>query len=57
VKLQTLLDSPVVAVGTLDEVCKKIARVQDELGFSYFVMPYGSAPQSLAPIVAPLAGT
>jgi probable F420-dependent oxidoreductase len=57
VKLQTLLDSPVLAIGTLDEVCKKITRVHDELGFSYFVMPYGSAPQNLAPIVAHLAGT
>ena len=56
-KLQTLLDSPVVAIGTLDEVCRKVTRVRDELGFSYFVMPYGSAPQSLAPIVARLAGT
>jgi hypothetical protein len=31
--------------------------LRDELGFSYFVMPYGSTPQSLAPIVARLAGT
>ena len=57
VKLQTLLDSPVVAIGTLDEVCEKVTRVRDELGFSYFVMPYGSAPQSLEPIVARLADT
>jgi probable F420-dependent oxidoreductase len=57
VKLQTLLDSPVVAIGTLDEVCQKLTRVHDQLGFSYFVMPYGSGPQSLAPIVAALAGT
>jgi hypothetical protein len=55
VKLQTLLDSPVVAIGTLDEVCEKVTRVRDELGFSYFVVPYGSAPQSLEPIVARLA--
>jgi hypothetical protein len=57
VKLQTLLDSPVVAIATLDEVCKKMTQVHDELGFSYFVMPCGSAPRSFAPIVAPLAGT
>ncbi|MCV7089011.1 TIGR03621 family F420-dependent LLM class oxidoreductase [Mycobacterium interjectum] len=57
VKLQTLLDSPVVAIGTLDEVCRKLTRVRDELGFNYFVVPYGSAPQSLAPIVGRLAGT
>jgi probable F420-dependent oxidoreductase len=57
VRLQTLLDSPVVAIGTLDEVCEKLVRVRDGLGFSYFVMPYGSAPQTLAPIVDRLAGT
>ena len=57
VKLQILLDSPVVAIGTFDEVCAKVTRLRDELGFSYFVMPYGSTPQSLAPIVARLAGT
>jgi probable F420-dependent oxidoreductase len=57
VKLATLLESPVVAIGTLDEVCQKLTRVRDELGFSYFVMPYGSTPQSLAPIVGRLAGT
>jgi probable F420-dependent oxidoreductase len=57
VKLQALLDSPVVAIGTLDEVCAKLTRVRDELGFSYFVMPYGSAPHSLGPIVGRVAGT
>jgi probable F420-dependent oxidoreductase len=57
VKLQILLDSPVVAIGTFDEVCAKVTRLRDELGFSYFVMPYGSTPQSLAPIVARLAAT
>ena len=57
VKLRALLDSPVVAIGTLDEVCEKLTRVRDKLGFSYFVVPYGSAPQGLAPIVGRLAGT
>lgn len=57
VKLNALLDSPVLAIGTLDEVCKKVTRLRDELGFSYFVMPYGSVPQSFAPIVESLAGT
>jgi probable F420-dependent oxidoreductase len=57
VRLQTLLESPVVAIGTLDEVCDKVTRVRDELGFSYFVMPYGTAPKDLAPIVGRLAGT
>lgn len=56
VQLKALLDSPVVAIGTLDEVCEKLTRTRDELGFSYFVVPYGSAPPSLAPVVARLTG-
>ena len=56
VNLQTLLDSPVVAIGTLDEVCEKLRRVRDTLGFNYFFMPYGSRPQDLAPIVERLTG-
>jgi probable F420-dependent oxidoreductase len=56
VRLQTLLDSPVVAIGTLDEVCEKLRRVRDTLGFNYFFMPYGSRPQDLAPIKERLTG-
>jgi probable F420-dependent oxidoreductase len=57
VRIDALLDSPVVAIGTLDEVCDKLRRVRDTLGFNYFVTPYGATPQSLAPIVARLAST
>ena len=32
VRLQTLLDSPVVAIGTLDEVCEKMTRVRENSG-------------------------
>ena len=32
-----------------------MTRVREKLGFSYFVMPYGSAPQDMAPIVTRLA--
>ena len=56
VHLKTLLDSPVVAIGTLDEVCHKLTSVRDTLGFSYFQMPYGSRPPDLAPIVERLSG-
>ncbi|MFL6087349.1 MAG: TIGR03621 family F420-dependent LLM class oxidoreductase [Mycobacterium sp.] len=56
-RLQTLLDSPVVAIGTLDEVCEKITRLRDSLGFSYFTVPYGSTPQELAPVIKRLTGT
>jgi hypothetical protein len=57
VRVKTLLESPIVAIGTHDEVCEKLRLVRDTLGFSYFVMPYGSKPQDLAPIVAHLTGT
>lgn len=56
VRLKALLESPVVAIGTLDEVCDKIRRTRDSLGFNYFVMPYGSRPEDLAPVVERLAG-
>lgn len=56
VRLQTLLDSPVVAIGTLDEVSEKLWHVRDTLGFNYFFMPYGSRPHDIAPIVERLTG-
>jgi hypothetical protein len=56
VRLKTLLESPVVAIGTQEEVCAKLRHVRDTLGFSYFVMPYGTKPQDLAAIVEQLAG-
>ncbi len=57
VDLQTLLESPVVAVGTLSEVCEKLTRVRNTLGFNYFVTPYAANMEALAPIVARLTGT
>lgn len=55
-RLETLLDSPVVAIGTVDEICAKLRRVRDTLGFSYFQMPYGSRPTDHAAIVERLSG-
>ena len=57
VELQTLLDSPVVAIGTLTEVCEKLTRVRNTLGFNYFVTPYAASMEALAPIVTQLTGT
>lgn len=57
VNLQTLLDSPVVAVGTLEEVCEKLTRVRNTLGFNYFVTPYAGGMETLAPVVTRLTGT
>lgn len=57
VDLQTLLESPVVAVGTLSEVCGKLTRVRNTLGFSYFVTPYTASMEAFAPVVTRLTGT
>ena len=57
VELQTLLDSPVVAIGTLTEVCEKLTRVRNTLGFNYFVTPYPASMEALAPIFTRLTGT
>lgn len=56
VRLKALLESPVMATGTREEVCAKLRHVRDALGFSYFVVPYGTKPQDLAPIGAQLTG-
>jgi probable F420-dependent oxidoreductase len=48
--------SPLVAVGTLNEVCDKLLAVRDEYGISYFACPVGVKPSSLAPIIEKTAG-
>jgi probable F420-dependent oxidoreductase len=57
VRLKTLIESPVVAIGSIDEICDKLRTMRDSLGASYFIMPYGSTPTDLAPIVEQLTGT
>jgi probable F420-dependent oxidoreductase len=51
-----LLASPVVAVGTLDEVCAKLLETRETLGFSYFAGAVGAKPELLAPVIERLAG-
>jgi probable F420-dependent oxidoreductase len=51
-----LRDSPLVAVGSLHEVCDKLLAVRDEYGISYFACPVGARPSSLAPIIDKVAG-
>jgi probable F420-dependent oxidoreductase len=48
--------SPVVAIGSLDEVCDRLLTTRDDLGFSYFSTPVGGTPDTLAPIIERLAG-
>ena len=51
-----LLASPVVAIGSIDEVCDRLLATRDELGFSYFAPPLGGDPDAFAPLVERLTG-
>jgi probable F420-dependent oxidoreductase len=51
-----LLASPVVAIGSIDEVCDRMLATRDELGFSYFAPPLGGDPDAFAPLVERLTG-
>ena len=48
--------SPLVAMGSLSEVCDKLLTIRDEYGISYFACPVGVKPSSLAPIIEKVAG-
>jgi probable F420-dependent oxidoreductase len=48
--------SPIVAVGTLDEVCEQLVDTRDRYGISYFTAPIEARPEVLAPVVERLAG-
>ncbi len=49
--------SPLVAVGSLSEVCERLQAVRDDYGISYFACPVGVKASSLAPIIEKVAGT
>jgi probable F420-dependent oxidoreductase len=51
-----LMMSPVVAIGTLNEVCEKLSETRARYGISYFLAPVGAAPELMAPVVERLAG-
>jgi hypothetical protein len=51
-----LLGSPVVAIGSIDEVCDRLLATRDEFGFSYFAPPLGGSPETFAPLIERLAG-
>ena len=50
-----LLDSPMVALGTLGEIAEQFERRRDRWGYSYHVIP-GPSARDLAPLVAGLTG-
>lgn len=55
--LDEMRRSPIVAVGSLDEVCKKLVETRARFGISYFSAPVDAKPEIMAPIVDRLAGT
>lgn len=52
---EDLARSPLVAVGTLEQVCDKLLQVRDTLGFTYFVSPVGARPELLGPVIERLS--
>jgi probable F420-dependent oxidoreductase len=52
-----LRESPIVAVGSIDDVCERLVATRAKYGISYFVAPIEARPEQLAPVIARLAGT
>jgi probable F420-dependent oxidoreductase len=52
-----LRKSPIVAVGSLDDVCERLVDTRDRYGISYFAAPIDAKPEVLAPVIEALAGT
>jgi hypothetical protein len=49
-------DSPMVYVGSVEEICDRMREMRERIGISYFVV-FETAMEELAPIVRILAGT
>ncbi len=54
---EDLRDSPIVAVGSISEVCEKLVETRRRYGISYFAAPIDARPDTLAPVIKRLAGT
>jgi hypothetical protein len=52
-----LRKSPIVAVGSFDDVCERLVDTRDRYGISYFAAPIDAKPGALAPVIEALAGT
>jgi probable F420-dependent oxidoreductase len=51
-----LRKSPIVAVGSLDEVCEQLLETRERYGISYFAAPIDARPEVLAPVIEKLGG-
>ena len=49
-----LRSSPIVAVGSLDEVCQRLIDTRDRYGITYFAAPIDAKPEVLAPVIEAL---
>ena len=53
---EDLRRSPIVAVGSLDDVCETLVETRARYGISYFAAPIDAPPDVLAPVIERLAG-
>lgn len=53
---EDLRSSPIVAVGSLDEVCERLLDTRDRYGISYFSAPVDAPPEVIAPVIEALNG-
>ena len=56
VPFEQVIASPRTAIGTLDEICSKILEVRETFGFNYFLSPFGTRMEELAPVIERLSG-
>ena len=54
---EELRRSPLVAVGSLDEVCRTLVDSRERYGISYLSAPVDARPELMAAVIAQLAGT
>jgi probable F420-dependent oxidoreductase len=43
--------SPLIAIGTVEEICARLLQVRERFGISYFMAPPGSPPETLEPVI------
>jgi probable F420-dependent oxidoreductase len=51
-----LLASPSFAVGSIEQICDKLISLRERYGVSYFSLGFGTAIDTVAPIIAALKG-
>jgi probable F420-dependent oxidoreductase len=52
---EDLRSSPIVAVGTVEEVCQRLGDTRDRYGITYFAAPIDAKPETLAAVIEALA--